>query len=132
MLLSICLLNSHQSGNKLLLFIITINFQNLLYSILNILYYVSDGKWYCSKKCKSTRKTPKRKTPKSSTPKVDHVREYSRALLWRAVSYLSRVESERQNDGPALVRYWKLDMADFWAKGHNKYMILAHRLTAGM
>ena len=38
----------------------------------------------------------------------------------------------READGEALMSMWRINMLQFWRKKHNKYMIFAHRLLAGI
>ena len=72
------------------------------------------------------------KLQKENGQKLDHVQQHSKALLWHCLSYLAKVEAERDNDGDDMMSFWRLDMPQFWAKNHNKYMILGHRMLAGM
>jgi hypothetical protein len=44
---------------------------------------------------------------------------------------MARTQAEQHNDGGMMVHYMRLDMPQFWAYNHYKYMILAHRLLEG-
>ena len=70
-------------------------------------------------------------TPQCSKSGSDDLFEYTRALLWRGLGHLARHRSIRQNDGPAMIANWKIDMLDFWQLNHSKYLIIGHRLLAG-
>ena len=37
----------------------------------------------------------------------------------------------RENDGEAMLAFWRCDSVDFWENNHTKYLILAHRFIAG-
>ena len=62
---------------------------------------------------------------------ADDVLAYMRALLWRGLGHLTRRQSIRENDGPAMIAHWKIDMPMFWENNHYKYLIIGHRLLAG-
>ncbi|XP_077862791.1 uncharacterized protein LOC102803909 [Saccoglossus kowalevskii] len=91
-----------------------------------------DADWFCSETC-SAQKLPR--TTASCCCKNrnhDHVQTYTCALLWRCLSDLTRRDAIRENDGEAMLDHWTFDMLDFWERNHNKYMILGHRLIAGV
>jgi hypothetical protein len=35
-------------------------------------------------------------------------------------------DAERENDGPAMISIWRINMIDFFNNNHNKYLILGH------
>lgn len=37
----------------------------------------------------------------------------------------------RNGDGPGMIEYWRLDLIEFWQKGHWKYVVLGHNLLTG-
>jgi hypothetical protein len=37
-------------------------------------------------------------------------------------------DAERENDGPAMISIWRINMIDFFNNNHNKYLILGHRI----
>jgi hypothetical protein len=41
-------------------------------------------------------------------------------------------DAERENDGPAMISIWRINMIDFFNNNHNKYLILGHRILSGM
>ena len=55
--------------------------------------------------------------------------EYTKGLLWQALNLFVRGDAFKENDGPAIVFHWRMDMS-YMSKGHNKYMILGHQLLA--
>ena len=60
----------------------------------------------------------------------DHLLEYSRALTWQGLLQLCHVDAERENNGPQLIRLWRMSVPTLWAGNHFKYLILCHRLLA--
>ena len=92
-----------------------------------LLIYVSnccvvlDGGWYCCPQCELD----------DDGGPVDHILEYTKALVWRGLGYNVRRRVERSNDGPAMLAHWRLDMLDYWQHNHCKYLILGHLLLAG-
>ena len=62
----------------------------------------------------------------------DHISEYSKAMLWHGLFMVCNIDAERENDGPQMIRIWKMCIPQFWSKNHHKYLTLAHRLLAGM
>ncbi|OWF35407.1 hypothetical protein KP79_PYT24558 [Mizuhopecten yessoensis] len=64
--------------------------------------------------------------------KNDHINQYSCAVVWRGLLHMVQTAAERENNGPVMLSDWRLDMLQFWAYNHNKYLILGHRLRAGV
>nr|XP_002736791.1 PREDICTED: uncharacterized protein LOC100378528 [Saccoglossus kowalevskii] len=79
--------------------------------------------WYCSVACYKY---------KEASDKKDHIAEYTTALTWKGLKYFCEKDSERENDGEAMMRTWRINMIDFWSNNHYKYLILGHRLLAGI
>ncbi|CAG2234437.1 unnamed protein product [Mytilus edulis] len=71
------------------------------------------------------------KCEKSNKEAEDHKLNYNRGLLWRGLNDRIRRTAVRNGDGPAMIRFWKLDLVQFHITHHPKYFILAHRLIAG-
>ncbi len=87
--------------------------------------------WFCSTECeKEKAATPKKE--KSQVCDEDSKQAYTKALLWRGLGHMARRDCIRENDGPAIVAFWRIDLPDFRARNHNKYVILSHRLTADL
>jgi hypothetical protein len=42
------------------------------------------------------------------------------------------VVEKRENDGPAMISIWRINMIDFFNNNHNKYLILGHIILSGM
>ncbi|CAG2191195.1 unnamed protein product [Mytilus edulis] len=72
------------------------------------------------------------KCEKSNKEAEDHKLNYNRGLLWRGLNDRIRRTAVRNGDGPAMIRFWKLDLVQFHITHHPKYFILAHRLIAGV
>ena len=62
---------------------------------------------------------------------TDHIREYSLQLVLNGLRDAVRRDAIRENDGRAIIAFWRLDIPSFHNKGHNKYLIAAHNLIAG-
>nr|XP_022295009.1 uncharacterized protein LOC111105128 [Crassostrea virginica] len=62
----------------------------------------------------------------------DSVFAYSCCMVWRGLLHMIQREAERSNNGEQLLSDWRLDMVEFWNRNHNKYLILGHRLLAGI
>jgi hypothetical protein len=107
--------------------------------------------WFCSNSCKGkftvaqSRKRYKRRKGQrgkahqsalvreeleSSSSTDDFKERHSRALTWAGLNLLCRRDAVRENDGPDMLRHWRLDLANFMNYNHPKYTILAHRLIA--
>jgi hypothetical protein len=41
-------------------------------------------------------------------------------------------DAERENDDPAMISIWRINMIYFFNKNHNKYLILGHIILSGM
>ena len=63
---------------------------------------------------------------------VDAKHEHTQLLLWMGLNDRVRHSAVRRNDGPAMVRHWKLDLAEFFTRGHTKYLIHCHRLLSNI
>ena len=61
----------------------------------------------------------------------DHVYIYTCALVFEGLKDLVVRDQVRENDGPGMLASWRLLVPQLWEKGHNKYLILAHKLIAG-
>ena len=82
---------------------------------------VADGVWYCSRRCSDAIGVDQ-----------DHIRNYSLAVTYLGLLDLCHRDMIREADGPAMLAMWRLNMPRFWAGNHYKYMIIAHRLIAGI
>lgn len=98
----------------------------------------SGGDWFCPS-CKQEEEkdvkkgTKKKKKTKQKTKKTpDTIFAYSRALAWYGLVQRAHTDAERENDGPAILAFWKIDLIQFWEHGHTKYLILAIRILAGL
>ncbi|KAK3107416.1 hypothetical protein FSP39_014037, partial [Pinctada imbricata] len=63
---------------------------------------------------------------------IDHVCEYTRAVVWQGLKMMCQRDAERENNGNFLMIDWRVDMVDFWNNNHYKYLILGHRLLSDM
>ncbi|KAH3885932.1 hypothetical protein DPMN_009929 [Dreissena polymorpha] len=50
--------------------------------------------------------------------------------LWRGLMHMAEKDAERDNDGEAMISFWRLNMLVFWEHGHYKYLTLAFRSLA--
>lgn len=83
------------------------------------------GKWYCNQ-CKSGTDQPE------SVVKPDLKNLYVRALTYHGLMDLVRHDAVRENDGDAMMGHWRYDVVQFHNRHHPKYVVLAHRLLAGL
>lgn len=91
------------------------------------------GHWFCSEEFKVRWKGKGRGTKgQKGKSEDDFKRKYSLALVWRGLNLLCRRDAVREADGDAMMAHWKLDLVNFFAKKHPKYVILAHRLIASI
>jgi hypothetical protein len=69
---------------------------------------------------------------KAAADPIDHKKEYVTSLL--LLGLLDQVQRDcvRENDGPMLMCLWKMNIIQFHNRNHHKYVILAHRLLAGI
>lgn len=83
--------------------------------------FLTDDVWYCSEVCRheSTRSVG-----------IDHKYEYIKSVIWDGLNQMVRHDAIRQNDGPAMISFWRHDMLQFHQHHHPKYLILGHRLLA--
>ncbi len=81
--------------------------------------------WYSSDDCRTACETC------TEEKDLDHVREYQLQMTYDAMCDVVRKDAIRENNGPALLKFWRIDMLQFWAHNHYKYMILGHRLLLG-
>ena len=88
--------------------------------------YLSD--WYCSHPC--VQKLPITNN-EGEDDDIDHIFEYSKAVIYRGLYDLVHRDVLRENDGQAMVSLWKNHMVDFNNNGHNKYLINGHMLLTG-
>ena len=97
---------------------------------------VGDEDWFCQEPCRQSVKGKRKKSPRtgkaSQVDVCDYVYNYSRALVWSELNLLCRRDAVREGDGDAMMSHWKLDLIQFFARGHPKYVILAHRLIASL
>ena len=99
---------------------------NISYRISSPSFSYIEGEWFCSAQCQiGSQNKPQSKSAD------DHLQEYSRALAWEGLLQLCHIDAERENDGPQLLRLWRISVPYFWSGRHHKYLILAHRLLAG-
>lgn len=98
-----------------------------------IFKHPTDGEWFCSQACEENHYIKFKKDSKGTKCKktMDNIQQYSIAVLGAGLNLLCIHDAERENDGPALVSYWKSDLIPFFKRNHYKYMILSHRLVAG-
>jgi hypothetical protein len=78
---------------------------------------ISGDQWYC---------------PTCLKCDGDSVLQYSTGLLWMLLSDRLRRSAIRTGNGPMMLKFWRDDIVHFWNNGHYKYLILAHRMTAGV
>ena len=83
--------------------------------------FLTEDAWYCSDECAA----------EGPANQPDHKALYTKAVVWRGLQHMCRLDAERENDGDGLMAFWKFDMFDFWTKRHYKYLGLAHRFIAG-
>nr|XP_022309155.1 uncharacterized protein LOC111114903 [Crassostrea virginica] len=88
------------------------------------------GKWYCSDACKRT--YSKKKSSSKETLKEDGTFNYISSLTYMGLMDLVRQNAVRENDGDAMMSHWKLDLLHFHNYHHPKYVLLGHRLLAGV
>ncbi|CAG2241473.1 HARBI1 [Mytilus edulis] len=50
--------------------------------------------------------------------------------MFDGLGHMARRDAIRENDGPAIISNWKVDMISFHNHHHPKYFILGHRLVA--
>lgn len=67
-----------------------------------------------------------------SEPKEDGVYNYVTGLMFVGLMDLVRHDAVRENDVQAMMSHWKLDMILFHNNHHPKYVLLGHRLLAGV
>lgn len=61
-----------------------------------------------------------------------HKHEYVTALLLQGLLDQTQRDYVREKDGPMRMRLWKMNIIQFHNRNHHKYVILAHRLIAGI
>ncbi|XP_062602465.1 uncharacterized protein LOC134264190 [Saccostrea cucullata] len=83
------------------------------------------GEWYCSR-CKDIAKTDE------VVDKPDLHNMYVKALTYMGLMDLVRHDAVRENDGEAMMGHWRMDLVQFHNRHHPKYVVLAHRLLAGI
>ena len=62
---------------------------------------------------------------------TDHVREYTLDVTRRDLLNMVHRDAIPEADGPAMISQWRVHMPYFWNVGHNKYMIVGHRMMVG-
>ena len=60
----------------------------------------------------------------------DAVLQYSRAVMWEGLKDMVACDAIRENDGPAMISLWAMENVSFQDWGHNKYLIIGHRLLS--
>ncbi|KAJ8300508.1 hypothetical protein KUTeg_022027 [Tegillarca granosa] len=85
-----------------------------------IMYRWKGSKWKCAA-CRSDIKTD-----------GDHVFLYTCALLYKGLQDRAYKDAVRENDSEIMISHWRMDMIQFWQNHHNKYLILGHKLLAGV
>ena len=60
----------------------------------------------------------------------DAVLQYSRAVMWEGLKDMVARDAIRENDGPAMISLWAMENVSFQDRGHNKYLIIGHRLLS--
>ncbi|XP_053406393.1 uncharacterized protein LOC123566698 [Mercenaria mercenaria] len=83
--------------------------------------------WYCSDSCR-TPVTENLENPYTE----DGVYEYSKAAVYRGLLDLVHQDIIRENDGPAMMSLWRMNMVDFYSNNHHKYLQIGHMLLAGI
>ncbi|XP_064631611.1 uncharacterized protein LOC135489911 [Lineus longissimus] len=86
---------------------------------------IPKGDWFCTSRCRKEAKN----VAKDS---IDHVREYSLAVIFLGLLDEARRFVVRHGDGQNILRFWRLDMSRFRMGNHYNYVILGHRLLAGV
>ncbi|XP_014678664.1 PREDICTED: uncharacterized protein LOC106818475 [Priapulus caudatus] len=89
---------------------------------------IPDGEWFCSDECRAS----KSESPCLNEGELDHVLEYSKSVLWRGLLDRAQRDVVREGDGAAQISMWRISMPEFWLRRHHKYLILGHRLLAGV
>ncbi len=82
--------------------------------------FVTDETWYCSLQCATV-----------GGASQDHLRNYSISTVWNGLLDIAYADMVKEGDGLAIMSMWRLNMIRFWIGGHNKYLIIGHRLLAG-
>ena len=77
--------------------------------------------WYCSWSC-----------AEKGGVQQDYLRNYSVAVTWYGMLDLCHRDAIREGDGLAMMSIWKIHMPMFWRGNNYKYLIIAHRLLAGI
>ncbi|XP_038069432.1 uncharacterized protein LOC119738598 [Patiria miniata] len=62
----------------------------------------------------------------------DSVQNYTKALMWRGLNHLARRWAVRHGDGKTMTSHWKMDLIEFWAFGHDKYLTMAQQFLTGV
>ena len=65
-------------------------------------------------------------------PNEDHIFQHSCALLFTGLKLMADKDAERENDGPAMISIWRINMIDFLNNNHNKCLILGHTILSDM
>ena len=60
----------------------------------------------------------------------DAVLTYSKAVLWDGLQLMVRHDAVREGDGKTMIEHWKLDLLQFWSRGHTMYFKIAHQFLA--
>ena len=79
-------------------------------------YALFKDHWYCSEECELGEESD------------DGVLEYSKGLLWHGLNLIANRDAVREGDGPAMLKFWRLNMSQFWLFNHPKYLFLGHLL----
>ncbi|XP_063954348.1 uncharacterized protein LOC129259624 isoform X2 [Lytechinus pictus] len=85
---------------------------------------VSQGKWYCSEECS--------KVAGKNKIEGDELLDYIKRCTWQCLYSESIRDAEREADGVALMRHWRISMPEFYRLGHDKHFSVGHRLLSGV
>ena len=88
---------------------------------------IPEGDFFCSQQCEKEHKAPSGRSSVAGHF-IDYRREYAFNLIWRGLNDLVRNDAIRENDGPRIIRNWKLDIIELCENHHPKYVIYAARL----
>ncbi len=82
--------------------------------------------WYCSERCRKIIELS------SKLPETDNVKEYHLELTYQGLCDIVRKDAIRENNGRALLAFWRIDMLQFWDRRHTKYLTIGTRLLSGI
>ncbi|XP_041472891.1 uncharacterized protein LOC121422112 isoform X2 [Lytechinus variegatus] len=82
---------------------------------------LTQANWYCSEECSKVA---------GENKITDGLLEYFKRCTWQCLYSESIRDAEREADGVALMRYWRISMPEFYRRGHNKYVAVGHRMLS--